>query len=134
MGYNIGVFVNLLVITVLGLHHWLYPNPENRILALLMLPLLLVIARWIRNGIGEPLVSPSYRELRRIGYNIGITFVWMALVAALWVIPAFLEIAQGSQYLYISGGFVVISAFLFALGFLMVEIDMSSWRRSTRHD
>lgn len=134
MGYKIGVFVNLLVIIALGLHHWLHPNPENRTLVLLILPLILVFARWVRNGIGEPLVSPSYRALRRIGYNIGITFVWMALVAALWVIPVFLEILQGSRYLYASGALVVISAFLFALGFLVVEIDMSSWRTSIGRD
>jgi len=130
MGYIIGVFANLPVITALGLHHWLYPDPENRILALLALPLLLVLARWVQSGINEPLVSPAYRAVRRVGYRIGMFFVWMALVAALWVIPVFLEIAQGSQYLYISGGFVVISAFLFALGFLIVEIDMSRWRKS----
>jgi len=134
MVYTIGVFANLVVLIALVLHHLLHPNPENRPLALLMLPLLFVIARWIRNGIGGPPISPSYKALGRAGYSIGITFVWMAIVSALWVIPVFFEIAQGSQYLYISGAFVVISAFLFALGFLVIEIDTSIWRSLKRRD
>lgn len=130
MGYQIGVGANLLVIVALGLHHWLHPSPENRPLALLAVPLLFVLARWVRTGIGEPLISPNYRALRRVGHRIGVFFVWMALVGALWVFPVFVEIAQGSKYLYISGAFVTISAFLFALGFLIVEVDMFTWRRS----
>lgn len=132
MGYQIGVAANLLVIVALGLHHWLYPNPENRPLVLLALPLLLVLARWVRTGIGEPLISPTYSALGRVGHRIGNFFVWIAVVGALWVFPVFLEIAQGSNYLYISGAFVTISAFLFALGFLIVEVDLFTWRRSIR--
>jgi len=134
MGYVIGVFANLVVLTALLLHHLLHANPENRPLVLLVLPLLFVIARWIRNGIGGPLISPDYTTVRRAGYKFGITVVWMAIVPALWVIPVFIEIAQGSKYLYFSGALVVVSAFLFALGFLIIEVDMSRWRSVKRRD
>lgn len=134
MTYTIGVFVNILVLTALGLHHWRYPSAENYMLAVLIVPVFLVLTRWIRNGIGNPIVSPSYRLQRPVGYHVGIVFVWIALVAAVWVIPVFLEILKGSRYLYVSGGFTVVSAILFALGFLLVELDMLSWRTSVRRD
>lgn len=128
MGYKIAVIANLLVVSALGLHHWQYPNPENWIYALLGLPLLAVLIRWGRVGNTQSLVPTAYRKQRRAGYQFGILFVWLALVGAVMVFPVFLEIARGTQYLYFTGAPVAASAFLFAIGFLIVELDLRAWR------
>lgn len=129
MGYKIGAIANLLVLIALGLHHWQYPNAENWIYALLGLPLVAVLVRWARVGNTQSLIPTAYRIRRRLGYLVGLLFVWMALVGAVMVFPVFLEIARGTQYLYFTGAPVAASAFLFAIGFLAVELDLRAWEK-----